>query len=69
MSITIPRHNITTKLLVKYLEHHQTKVLAESSTCTIELSIPVVHKKYSVFKDYINKSIAYDKIGFGKIST
>ena len=59
--------DVTTKLLVKYLENHPSKVLAESSTCTLELSIPVVHNDYSVFKDYLNKSISYGKLGFGKI--
>lgn len=33
----------------------------------MELSIPVVHENYSVFKEYLNKSISYGKIGFGKM--
>lgn len=41
--------DITTILLVKYLKHHQTKVLAESSTCMLELSIPVVHRRSTVY--------------------
>ena len=59
--------DLGTKLHVKYLDNHPDKVLAESSTCSLELSIPVVHMHYSHFKEYLNKSISYGKIGFGKM--
>lgn len=59
--------DVATKLYMKYLGNHPEKVLAESSTCSMELSIPVVHENYSVFKEYLNKSISYGKIGFGKM--
>ena len=59
--------DVTTKMYVKYLENHADKVLAESSTCTMELSIPIVQKEYSMFKEYLTNSIKYGKIGFGKM--
>ena len=56
--------DVTTKMYVKKLENHPNKVLAEASTCSMELFIPIVHKEYSVFKEYLTKSISYGKIGF-----
>ncbi len=57
----------TTIMHVKYLETSTTKVLAEASTCSLILSIPVVHDQYDTFKEHINKSVSFGKIGFGKI--
>ena len=56
--------DVATKMYVKYLENDLNKVLAEASTCAMELSVPVVHKEYSVFKAFLIKSISYGKIGF-----
>jgi len=57
----------TTMMHVKYLTNSTTKVLAESSTCPGILHIPVVHNQYDTFQEYINKSVGFGKIGFGKI--
>lgn len=59
--------DVAIKMYVKYLENDLNKVLAEASTCSMELSVPIVHKEYSVFKAYLTKSISYGKIGFGKM--
>lgn len=57
----------TTIMRVKYLANNATKVLAESTTCNGTLQIPVVHEQYNTFKEYINKSVQFAKIGFRKV--
>ena len=50
-----------------YVANYATKVPAESTTCNGTLQIPVVHEQYNTFKEYINKSVQFGKIGFGKV--
>lgn len=57
----------TTMINVKYLANSAGKVLAEASTCPLILFVPVVHEEYNIFKDHLNKSIAFGKFGFGKV--
>ena len=59
----------TTIMRVKFLVNNATKVLAESTTCNGTLQIPVVHEQYNTFKEYINKSVQFGKIGFRKVWT
>lgn len=61
----LPRE-VTTKLRISYLENDPTKVMAEASTCPLILALPIVHQEYHIFRDYLDKSLKYGKLGFGK---
>ena len=55
------------KLYINYLADHASKVLAEASTCSLTISIPIVHGSFDNFKNYMHKSITYAKVEFGKM--
>ena len=63
---SLPRE-AATKLHVTYLDDDPAKVMAEASTCALRMAIPVAHREYAAFKDLMDKSLAYGKIGFGKV--
>ena len=53
-------------MLIKFLGSKPTTVLAEASTWSLILSIPIVHEEYSVFKEFMSKSVLYGKFGLEK---
>ena len=59
--------NAGTKLKVEYLAHDDSKVMAEAKTCSYSMSIPTVHASFGLFRDFMDKTIAFGKRGFGKM--
>ena len=58
---------IEEKLAVAFLAKTPNKVLAEAGTCSKVLKIPKYHTEYDNFLKYMDLSISYGKVGFGKI--
>ena len=59
---------IEEKLAVAFLAKTPNKVLAEAGTCSKVLKIPRYHTEYNDnFFKYMDLSISYGKVGFGKI--
>lgn len=59
---------IEEKLAVAFLAKTPNKVLAEAGTCSKVLKIPRYHTEYNDnFLKYMDLSISYGKVGFGKI--
>lgn len=58
---------IEEKLAVAFLAKTPNKVLAEAGTCSKVLKIPKYHTEYDNVLKYMDLSISYGKVGFGKI--
>lgn len=58
---------IEEKLAVSFLAKTPNKVLAEAGTCSKVLKIPKYHTEYDNVLKYMDLSISYGKVGFGKI--
>lgn len=58
---------IEEKLAVAFLAKTPNKVLAEAGTCSKVLKIPKYHTEYDNFFKYMDLSISYGKVRFGKI--
>ena len=56
-----------TKLQLNYLPDLASKVMAEANTCPYSMSIPIVYANFSQFKEFMDKTVAYAKRGFGKM--
>ena len=54
-------------LSVAFLPETSNKVLAEADTCFKVLKIPSYHSDYNDFLKYMDISISYGKVGFGKM--
>ena len=62
----LPR-DTSSKLWVKYGPQEPTKVLAEADTCSFTLRIATIHTQYENFRKFMDSSIAYGKVGFGRM--
>lgn len=62
----LPQDSLS-QLWVKFSVQQPVKVLAEADTCTLTLQIPTIHQQYEDFRKYMDFSIAYGKVGFGRM--
>lgn len=54
-------------MTVTFLAKEESKVLAVTDTCFQLLKIPVNHATYEEFRKFMDISVKYGKVGFGKL--
>ena len=64
--LQLPR-DILPQLWVKFSVQQPCKVLAEADTCKLTLWIPTIHQQYEDFRKFMDCSIAYGNVGFGRM--